>query len=42
VALSTVSGGGQYRQFVYVVFGGDFSFVIDVDGNPVMALQDLE
>ena len=34
--------GGQYRQFTYVVFGGDFSFVIDGDGEPVMALQDLE
>lgn len=33
---------GQYRQFVYIVSGGDFSFVIDDDGSPVMALQDLE
>lgn len=33
---------GQYRQFVYTVSGGDFTFVIDGDGNPVMALQDLE
>jgi hypothetical protein len=33
---------GQYRQFTYVVTGGDFSFVIDGDGYPVMALQDLE
>lgn len=33
---------GQYRQFVYEVAGGDFSFVIDEDGNPVMALEDLE
>lgn len=33
---------GKYRQFVYEVSGGDFHFVIDVDGNPVMALQDLE
>lgn len=38
----THAGIGQYRQFTYVVSGGDFSFVIDVDGNPVMALQDLE
>lgn len=33
---------GQYRQFTYVVVAGDFSFVIDGDGEPVMALQDLE
>jgi len=33
---------GQYRQFVYEVSGGDFSFVIDEDGSPVMALEDLE
>jgi len=33
---------GQYRQFVYEVSGGDFSFIIDEDGNPVMALEDLE
>lgn len=32
----------QYRQFVYIVSGGDFSFVIDSDGNPVMTLLDLE
>lgn len=34
--------GGQYRQFTYIVTAGDFSFVIDGDGQPVMALQDLE
>jgi hypothetical protein len=33
---------GQYRQFVYEVSGGDFSFVIDEDGRPVMALEELE
>jgi hypothetical protein len=33
---------GKYRQFTYVVSGGDFSFIIDPDGNPVMALQELE
>lgn len=33
---------GQYRQFTYIVTAGDFSFVIDADGEPVMALQDLE
>jgi hypothetical protein len=33
---------GQYRQFTYVVSGGDFSFIIDADGKPIMALQDLE
>lgn len=31
-----------YRQFVYEVYGGDFSFVIDEDGQPVMALESLE
>ena len=38
------SGGvaGQYRQFTYEVSGGDFSFIIDENGEPVMALQDLE
>lgn len=34
--------GAKYRQFTYTVSGGDFSFIIDSDGNPVMALQDLE
>ena len=38
---ATVPAAGKYRQFVYIVTAGDFSFV-DVDGNPVMALQDLE
>lgn len=33
---------GRYRQFVYIVSGGDFQFVIDGDGRPVMALQELE
>jgi len=41
-AAANGSPTGQYRQFVYIVAAGDFSFVIDVDGNPVMALQDLE
>jgi hypothetical protein len=36
------SSGGKYRQFVYTVSGGDFSFVIDHEGNPVMALVPLE
>jgi hypothetical protein len=36
------AGGGQYRQFVYEVSGGDFTFIIDGDGNPVFALEDLE
>jgi hypothetical protein len=36
------TGGGKYRQFVYEVSGGDFTFVIDEDGNPVMALEVLE
>lgn len=33
---------GRYRQFVYEVSGGDFTFIIDDVGNPVMALEDLE
>jgi hypothetical protein len=33
---------GKYRQFTYTVSGGDFSFIIDHNGNPVMALQSLE
>jgi predicted GH43/DUF377 family glycosyl hydrolase len=43
--VTTASNGtatGQYRQFVYEVSGGDFAFVIDEDGSPVMALEDLE
>lgn len=36
------TGAGKYRQFTYTVSGGDFSFVIDGDGRPVMALQELE
>jgi hypothetical protein len=36
------AAGGKYRQFVYIVTAGDFDFVIDHDGNPVMALQELE
>ncbi len=38
----TFPAAGQYRQFTYAVSGGDFSFIIDADGKPVMALQDLE
>lgn len=41
-ALGALTAGGQYRQFTYVVTAGDFSFIIDATGNPVMALQDLE
>jgi hypothetical protein len=34
---------GQYRQFLYVLDGaGDFIFMIDVDGNPLMGLLNLE
>jgi hypothetical protein len=36
------AGAGQYRQFTYIVESGDFAFVIDDNGEPVMALQDLE
>lgn len=36
-----LKAGGQYLQFVYEVSGGDFTFIIDGDGNPVMALEDL-
>jgi len=43
---STMYGGpilrSKYRQFVYVVNAGDFSFVKTSDGQPVMALQTLE
>lgn len=42
VQLGNLPGLGKYRQFTYVVTSGDFSFVIDGDGNPVMALQELE
>lgn len=35
-------GAGQYRQFVYEVSSGTFTFVADEDGEPVMALEDLE
>jgi hypothetical protein len=41
-AAANGSSGGKYRQFTYVVTAGDFSFVIDDDGEPVMALQELE
>lgn len=34
--------GKQYRQFTFVVSGGDFSFIKTSDGKPVMVLQDLE
>lgn len=40
--LEVAPAGGAYRQFAYVVTGGDFSFVIDGGGRPVMALQELE
>jgi len=38
----TLPSSGKYRQFTYTVSGGDFTFIIDGAGNPVMALQDLE
>jgi len=34
--------GGQYLQFLYEVSGGTFTFLTDIDGNPLMGLQDLE
>jgi len=34
--------GGQYRQFLYEVSGGTFTFLTDIDGNPLEGLQDLE
>ena len=40
--FAPVSGVGQYRQFVYEVSGGDFTFIRDELGQPVMALEDLE
>lgn len=33
---------GKYTQFLTVVSGGDFTFVIDEDGNPVTGKFDLE
>lgn len=37
------TGATQYRQFLYVLDGmGDFTFLTDTDGNPLMALLDLE
>jgi hypothetical protein len=33
---------GQYRQFVYEVSGGTFTFLTDSDGNPIFVLEDLE
>lgn len=35
-------GGGQYRQFLYEVSSGTFSFITDEIGNPIMVLEDLE
>ena len=40
--VDDIEAAGHYRQFTYVVSSGDFSFVIDGDGKPVMALQELE
>lgn len=33
---------GQYRDLVYTVSGGDFSFLTDSLGNPIYVLKDLE
>lgn len=32
----------NYRQFAYIVSGGDFSFIVDQNGKPVMVLQEFE
>jgi hypothetical protein len=40
---SAAAAVGQYRQFLYVLDGaGDFQFLTDDDGHPLMALLDLE
>lgn len=33
---------GQYRQFVYDVDSGTFTFITDSDGNPIFELENLE
>ncbi len=38
----TNAGSGRYRQFTFIVTGGDFSFIKDINGRPVMALIPLE
>jgi hypothetical protein len=35
-------GSGKYKQFVYEVSSGTFTFVTDSLGNPVFSLEDLE
>lgn len=40
--LKTGISSGKYRQFVYEVSGGTFTFVTDLAGNPIFALEDLE
>ncbi len=42
IEISVTGVGGQYRQYVYAVVGGEPSWVTDVDGNIVTVLQDLE
>ena len=36
------AGQGKYRQFTFIVSSGDFSFIKDINGRPVMALVPLE
>ena len=40
--FSHVSQNGKYRQFTFIVTSGDFSFIKDINGRPVMALIPLE
>jgi len=40
--VHTHTSSDQYRQFLYEVSGGTFTFVVDEEGNPVTVLEDLE
>jgi hypothetical protein len=43
INVAPVAPGTQYRQFLYDLDGlGDFMFITDDDGNPLMGLMDLE
>jgi len=42
LTIAAVATVGRYRQFVYTVAGGDFAFLKDASGQPVMALESLE
>jgi hypothetical protein len=42
-AAANGSAVGKYRQFLYILDGlGDFQFLTDDDGHPLMGLMDLE